>query len=66
MSGLLETDRSWQFSHGQKVRIRNTPEDATALVLRRLPGLPFPHYEVMDDDGFLIRVAQLELSRVRP
>jgi hypothetical protein len=66
MQGLPEVGRAWQFSEGDKVRIRHTPDWSSALVLRRIGGLPFPHYEVMDDEGYLVRVAQIELLRLRP
>lgn len=58
--------KAWQFSQGDRVRIRHTPDWATAVVLDRVPGLSFPHYEVLDDEGYVVRVAQLELSRVKP
>jgi hypothetical protein len=58
--------KCWQFHPGDKVRLRGKADDSSAVVLDRLPGLPFPHYEVMDDEGYVVRVAQLELTRIKP
>lgn len=58
--------KCWRFHPGDKVRLRGKADDSSAVVLDRLPGLPFPHYEVMDDEGYVVRVAQLELMRIRP
>jgi len=56
----------WKFNEGSKVIIRGYDEGKTAIVVRRLPDHAFPHYEVMDDDGTMLRIAQLELAKVKP
>jgi hypothetical protein len=66
MSALDTAGKMWQFNEGTKVRIRGYDEGKSAIVVRRLAGHPFPHYEVMDDDGTMLRIAQLELIPVRP
>lgn len=56
----------WKFNEGSRVWIRGYPEGCVAVVVRRIPGNVFPHYEVMDDDGTMLITPQLNLLRVRP
>jgi hypothetical protein len=58
------TSNKWKYDYGDRVRPRDKPDDAVWIVLRRLPGYVFPHYDLMDDDGNLWRMSQLSLIAI--
>ena len=66
VSSLGTVGKAWKFNEGSRVWIRGYPEGCVAVVVRRIPGNVFPHYEVMDDDGTMLITPQLNLLRVRP
>jgi hypothetical protein len=66
ISPLGSVGKMWKFNEGSRVWIRGYPEGCVAVVVRRVAGNVFPHYEVMDDDGTMLITPQLNLVRVRP
>jgi hypothetical protein len=61
MRAVALTSNKWKYDEGDRVRPRDKPEDPDWIVLRRLSGCVFPHYELMDDDGKLWHMSQLTL-----
>ena len=55
------THTAWKYVDGARVRPSHRLNDEPWVVLKRLSIAPFPHYEVMDDQGHLWVVPQLAL-----
>jgi len=62
----LSTENSyWKYREGFNVGVRGWGEGESAKVLKRVNGLPFPHYKVLCPDGSVRQIAQLELITLR-
>jgi hypothetical protein len=61
LSAIRVKHNAWKYVDGAHVRPHYRPEGERWVVLKRLTIAPFPHYEVMDDDGRLWVIPQLAL-----
>ena len=61
LSPLPTKHKAWKYVDGAKVRPAHKPEGDPWIILQRLSVAPFPHYEVMDDQGHLWIMPQLAL-----
>jgi hypothetical protein len=60
IKGHRPLSQAWRFQPDDRVYVRGWP--SSAVVIRRVAGLAWPHYVVMDGEGDLYRVSQLYIS----
>ena len=60
--GKRKERKVWRFHDGQTAYVRKWLLGATVIVISRVPGLAWPHYNVKDVYGNAWVIAQVDLS----